>query len=139
MCTATALAILTYAILAFPIVLVDIGKVSFALAKGVGQLQIFLGGIIFGIGMGIAGACIFSSEWRAGGGSIYSMVVFISTIALGMPILAYHYETWVKILPQPYPEMTFYKILGPVAILIVLAYTVTLIMLPRLRGGKILP
>ncbi len=140
MVTATALAILAYAILAYPLVLVDPDNIGFALAKGVGQLQIFLGGVIFGAGMGIAGTCIFSSEWRAGGGSIYSMVVFISTIALGMPILAYHYETWLNILPQPYPNITLYKTpLGPLAILVVLAYTGALIVLPKLRGGRILP
>ncbi len=140
MVTATALAILAYAILAYPLVLVNPDNIGFALAKGVGQLQIFLGGVIFGAGMGIAGACIFSSEWRAGGGSIYSMVVFISTIALGMPILAYHYETWLNILPQPYPNITLYKTpLGPLAILVVLAYTGALIVLPKLRGGRILP
>jgi uncharacterized membrane protein YedE/YeeE len=112
---------------------------SFALAKGVGQIQIFIGGVIFGAGMGVAGACIFSSEWRAGGGSLYSMIVLISTIALGMPILAYHYEWWVNTLPQYYPEITLYKVIGPPAILVVLAYTGTLIILPKLRGGKILP
>jgi len=139
MLTATALAILTYAILAFPLAVTDPGRLSFALAKGVGQIQIFIGGVIFGAGMGIAGACIFSSEWRAGGGSVYSTIVLISTIALGMPILAYHYEWWVNTLLQPYPETTLYKVIGPPAILVVLAYTGTLIILPKLRGGKILP
>jgi len=66
MVSATALAILTYAILALPMVVTDPDKISFALARGVGQLQIFIGGLIFGAGMGIAGACIFSSEWRTG-------------------------------------------------------------------------
>jgi uncharacterized membrane protein YedE/YeeE len=139
MVSATALAILTYAILALPMVVTDPDKISFALARGTGQLQIFIGGLIFGAGMGIAGTCIFSSEWRAGGGSIYSMIVLASTISLGMPILAYHYEFWLKTLPQPYPNITLYTVLGPVAILVVIAYVGTLILLPKLRGGKILP
>ena len=139
MVTATAIAILVYAILAFPLAVTDPDRVSFALARGAGQVQILLGGLIFGVGMGIAGSCIFSSEWRAGGGSVYSMIVLASTIFLGMPILAYHYEWWVKTLPQPYPEITLYKVIGPTAILVVLAYTGFLIALPRLRGGKLLP
>lgn len=139
MVTATSIAILTYAILAFPLVLVDPKSVSFALARGAGQLQVLLGGLIFGIGMGVAGSCIFSSEWRAGGGSVYSMIVLMSTIFLGMPILAYHYEWWVKTIPQLYPGITLYNVMGPAAILIVLAYTGFLIILPKLRGGKILP
>jgi uncharacterized membrane protein YedE/YeeE len=89
--------------------------------------------------MGIAGTCIFSSEWRAGGGSVYSTIALISTIALGMPVLAYHYEWWVNTLSQPYPETTLYKVIGPPAVLVVLTYTGTLIILPKLRGGKILP
>jgi len=139
MVSATAIAILVYAILAFPLAVVDPGRLSFALAKGVGQLQIFLGGLIFGAGMGIAGSCIFSSEWRAGGGSVYSMIVLASTILLGMPILAYHYEWWVKTLPQPYPNISLYNVVGAPAILVALAYTGFLLLLPKLRGGRILP
>jgi uncharacterized membrane protein YedE/YeeE len=67
------------------------------------------------------------------------MIVLTSTIFLGMPILAYHYEWWVKVLPQPYPEVTLYRVIGPPAILVVMVYTLTLIMLPRLGGNKIFP
>jgi len=56
-----------------------------------------------------------------------------------MPILAYHYEWWVKTLPQPYPNVSLYNVVGAPAILVVLAYTSFLILLPKLRGGRILP
>jgi uncharacterized membrane protein YedE/YeeE len=62
MITATSMALLVYALLALPLITYDPKALSFSLAKGAGQVQIFLGGLIFGVGMGVAGACIFSSE-----------------------------------------------------------------------------
>jgi hypothetical protein len=52
----------------------------------------------------------------------------------------------VKTLSQYYPEITLYRVIGPPAILIILAYTGILITLPKLREiipqlriGRILP
>jgi hypothetical protein len=39
----------------------------------------------------------------------------------------------VKTLSQYYPEITLYRVIGPPAILIILAYTGILITLPKLR------
>lgn len=116
MLTAVAITIAAYSIGIWILYIVG-APLSLALAKGVGQLQIFIGGVIFGIGMGIGGTCIFSSEWRAGSGSIYSMVLLASTILIGMPVLAYHYQWWRSVLPQPLPNTSFYSFLGPLGIL----------------------
>ncbi len=109
---------------------------NLSLARGAGQLMIFIGGVIFGIGMGISGTCIFSGEWRAGSGSIYSMVVIASTILLGMPVLAYHYEWWKSILPQPLAQVSFYHILGPLGIAPVIIFTLAMILVPRVTQGR---
>lgn len=112
--------------------------VSLALAKGAGQIQILLGGLIFGIGMGLSGTCIFSSEWRAGGGSVYSLLVFASTVFIGMPILAYHYEWWKAALPQPLPSVSLYNIIGAAAIVPTLVFT-SLIALPKILQKRPTP
>lgn len=90
---AIGLAILTYGLGIFILQLLGI-PFKFG-TPPIGQLQVALGGAIFGLGIGISGTCIFSSEWRAGGGSIYSMIVLTSTILLGMPTLAFHYGWWL--------------------------------------------
>ncbi|PWV36490.1 MAG: hypothetical protein DJ555_06990 [Desulfurococcaceae archaeon] len=131
MLKAVLIAIAIYAIGVW-ILYIEGAPLSLALAKGAGQLQIFIGGVIFGIGMGIAGTCIFSSEWRAGSGSIYSMVVLASTILIGMPVLAYHYQWWKSILPQPLPNMSFYSIMGPLGILPTLAFLLILILIAHI-------
>ncbi len=107
MIRAIGLAILTYATGIFILQLVGI-PFRFGVPQ-IGQLQIALGGLIFGAGIGIAGSCIFSSEWRAGGGSIYSVIVLLSTILLGMPALALNYGWWLAILPQEPKPFTLYS------------------------------
>ncbi len=138
MLLATALAILLYTLSTWPLVASG-APVSLALAGGVGVLQVFLGGILFGAGMGVAGACIFSSEWRAASGSVYSMIVLFSTIFIGMPVLAYHYEFYVKTILQPLAGLSFYHLIGPLGVLVPLAYVLALIVLVRLRVGRFFP
>lgn len=105
--------------------------VGFALARGMGQLQILVGGLIFGVGMGIAGTCIFSSEWRAGAGSVYSVIAFLSTVLLGMPTLAYHYEWWKTSLGSHLPSYSFYQALGGLGVLVPLTFAGTLFLTSR--------
>ncbi len=111
MVRAVGIAILTYG---FGIFILQLLGIPFKFGTPpIGQLQVALGGVIFGLGIGISGTCIFSSEWRAGGGSIYSMIVFASTILLGMPTLAFHYDWWLTILPQDPRPITLYSY-GPI-------------------------
>ncbi|MEM2181724.1 MAG: YeeE/YedE thiosulfate transporter family protein [Nitrososphaerota archaeon] len=107
MARAIGLAILTYATGIYILQLLQI-PFRFGVPQ-IGQLQIAIGGLIFGLGIGIAGTCIFSSEWRAGGGSIYSIIVLLSTILIGMPALALNYEWWLTILPQEPKPFTLYS------------------------------
>jgi uncharacterized membrane protein YedE/YeeE len=93
----------------------------------ISQLQIALGGIIFGLGISLAGSCIFSTEWRAGGGSIYSMIVLASTIFLGMPALALHYEWWLASIPKVLPSFSLYAINPLLAYLLPLTFASALI------------
>jgi uncharacterized membrane protein YedE/YeeE len=112
MVRAVGLAILTYATGIFILQLVGI-PFKFGVPQ-IGQIQIALGGLIFGVGIGISGTCVFSSEWRAGGGSIYSLIVLLSTIILGMPALALNYDWWLSVIPQDPKPFTTYS-LGPLA------------------------
>jgi len=98
-----------------------------AVIPQISQLQIALGGIIFGLGISLAGSCIFSTEWRAGGGSIYSMIVLASTIFLGMPALALHYEWWLTSIPMVLPSFSLYTINPSLAYLLPLTFASTLI------------
>ncbi len=110
MVKAVGLAVLTYST---GIYLLQLVGIPFALTPPqIGVLQFFLGGLIFGLGIGIAGSCIFSSEWRAGGGSVYSMIVLLSTILIGMPALSLNYEWWLTVLPQDPKPFTLYSF-GP--------------------------
>lgn len=111
-------------------------SVSLTLARGLGQVQVLVGGFIFGVGMRIAGSCIFSSEWRAGGGSVYSIVVLASTVLLGMPIFAYHYEWWRSMLPQPLADVSLYNLMGPLGIAPVAAFWLLLV-LPRVLPRRL--
>jgi uncharacterized membrane protein YedE/YeeE len=107
--TAVGLAILVFSTRIF--LLQQLGGIPFRLTPPqIGAVQILLGGFIFGLGIGVAGACIYSSEWRAAGGSIYSMVVLASTILLGMPALALHYDWWLSVLPQEPKPFTLYAL-----------------------------
>lgn len=110
MVKAVGLAILTYST---GIYLLQLIGIPFSLTPPqIGVLQFFLGGLIFGLGIGVAGSCIFSSEWRAGGGSVYSMIVLLSTILIGMPALSLNYEWWLTVLPQEPKPLTLYTF-GP--------------------------
>ncbi|GBC71776.1 hypothetical protein HRbin02_01564 [Candidatus Calditenuaceae archaeon HR02] len=110
MVKAVGLAVLTYST---GIYLLQLIGIPFALTPPqIGVLQFFLGGLVFGLGIGVAGSCIFSSEWRAGGGSVYSMIVLLSTILIGMPILSLNYEWWLTVLPQEPKPFTLYSF-GP--------------------------
>ncbi len=93
----------------------------------ISQLQIALGGFIFGAGIALAGSCIFSSEWRAGMGSIYSTIVLISTIFLGMPVLAIHYEWWLTVIPPFLPSFSLYSLNPTAAYLLPLTFSTALI------------
>ncbi|MCS7095232.1 MAG: YeeE/YedE thiosulfate transporter family protein [Thaumarchaeota archaeon] len=111
MVKAIAIVLITYSTGIF---LLQIAGVPFALRPPqIGVLQLLLGGLVFGLGIGIAGSCIFSTEWRAGGGSVYSMLVLLSTIVIGMPALSLHYDWWLSILPQEPKPFTLYA-LGPI-------------------------
>jgi len=112
MVRAIGLAILTYATGIFILQLVGI-PFRFGVPQ-IGQIQIALGGLIFGAGIGISGTCVFSSEWRAGGGSIYSLIVLLSTIILGMPVLAFNYDWWLSVIPQDPKPFSMYSF-GPLA------------------------
>jgi uncharacterized membrane protein YedE/YeeE len=101
---------------------------NFALVvPSISQLQIVLGGIIFGLGIALAGSCIFSTEWRAGGGSIYSMIVLASTIFLGMPALALHYDWWLASIPMVLPSFSLYSVNPTLAYLLPLTFASALI------------
>lgn len=107
MVKAVGLAVLTYSTGVF---LLQLSGTPFNLTPPqIGVLQILLGGLVFGIGIGIAGSCIFSSEWRAGGGSVYSMVVLLSTVLIGMPALSLNYDWWLSVLPQEPKPFTLYN------------------------------
>ncbi|MEM1534754.1 MAG: YeeE/YedE thiosulfate transporter family protein [Nitrososphaerota archaeon] len=107
MIKAVGLAILTYSTGVF---LLQLTGIPFRLQPPqIGVIQFLLGGLVFGLGIGVAGSCIFSSEWRAGGGSIYSLIVFLSTILIGMPALSLHYEWWLAALPQDPKPFTLYS------------------------------
>jgi len=93
----------------------------------ISQLQIALGGFIFGVGISLAGSCIFSTEWRAGGGSVYSMIVFASTIFLGMPTLALHYEWWLATIPMVLPSFSLYSLSPSLAYILPLTFATALI------------
>ncbi len=93
----------------------------------VSQIQIALGGLIFGVGISLAGSCIFSTEWRAGGGSIYSIIVFASTILLGMPVLALHYDWWLANVPTVLPSFSLYSINPTLSYLLPLTFSMGLI------------
>ncbi|MDW8073449.1 MAG: YeeE/YedE thiosulfate transporter family protein [Nitrososphaerota archaeon] len=106
MVKAVGLAVLTYST---GVLLLQLFGTPFSLTPPqIGLLQIVLGGLIFGLGIGVAGSCIFSSEWRAGGGSVYSMIVLLSTILIGMPALSLNYDWWLSILPQDPKPFTLY-------------------------------
>lgn len=132
MIAAVGLAIATHSVGVWLLMYAAGVAMGLSLAKGLDQVQVLIGGFIFGVGMGIAGACIFSSEWRASSGSLYSVAVFLSTILLGMPVLAHHYEWWKSVLMQPLAEVSLYHLMGPLAILPVLAFSLFLIYAPAL-------
>ncbi len=110
MVKAIGLAVLTYSTGVYILQLIN---TPFSLTPPqIGVAQILIGGVVFGAGIGVAGSCIFSSEWRAGGGSIYSLIVLLSTILIGMPALALHYDWWLAVLPQDPKPFTLYNF-GP--------------------------
>lgn len=94
----------------------------------ISQLQIALGGVIFGIGISLAGSCIFSTEWRAGSGSIYSVIVLLSTIFLGMPALALHYDFWLSLFPPLFPSFSLYSLNPTAAYVMPLLFSIALIL-----------
>lgn len=112
MVKAVAIALLAYST---GVLGLQLSGVPFALTPPqVGVLHLLIGGLVFGLGIGIAGSCIFSTEWRAGGGSVYSALVLLSTIVLGMPALSFHYDWWLGVIPQEPKPFTLYS-LGPLA------------------------
>jgi len=123
---AVGLAVLVFSTGIF--LLQQLGGVPFKLTPPqIGASQILLGGFVFGLGIGVAGSCIFSSEWRAAGGSIYSMVVLASTILIGMPALALHYDWWLSVLPQEPKPFTLYALSPVVGYAAPLAFSTLLI------------
>jgi len=123
---AVGLAVLVYSTGIF--LLQQLGGIPFKLTPPqIGASQILLGGFVFGLGIGVAGSCIFSSEWRAAGGSIYSMVVLASTILIGMPALALHYDWWLSVLPQEPKPFTLYALSPVVGYAAPLAFSTLLI------------
>jgi uncharacterized membrane protein YedE/YeeE len=123
---AVGLAVLVFSTGIF--LLQQLGGVPFKLTPPqIGASQILLGGFVFGLGIGVAGSCIFSSEWRAAGGSIYSIVVLASTILMGMPALALHYDWWLSVLPQEPKPFTLYALSPVVGYAAPLAFSTLLI------------
>jgi uncharacterized membrane protein YedE/YeeE len=123
---AVGLAVLVFSTGIF--LLQQLGGVPFKLTPPqIGASQILFGGFIFGLGIGVAGSCIFSSEWRAAGGSIYSIVVLASTILLGMPALALHYDWWLSVLPQEPKPFTLYALSPVIGYAAPLAFSTLLI------------
>ncbi len=97
-------------------------KFEFSLASGQGQLQVLIGGLLFGVGVVLLGGCIFSSSYRAGAGSITSIVGWLSTVFLGMPLLSFTWPFWTTTLPTYAPNVTLYSssLLGGAVISIIL-------------------
>ncbi|MEM4302405.1 MAG: YeeE/YedE thiosulfate transporter family protein [Candidatus Caldarchaeum sp.] len=94
----------------------------------ISQIQVALGGFIFGVGISLAGSCIFSSEWRAATGSIYAAIVLLSTVFLGMPLLAIHYGWWLKVIPPVLlPPFSLYSLNPHAAYALPLAFSTALI------------
>ena len=56
-----------------------------------------LGGILFGIGMVLAGGCVVGTLYRMGGGSVLSCVAFIGLI-VGSTLYAEFHPTWSRLL-----------------------------------------
>ncbi|MEN3047596.1 MAG: YeeE/YedE thiosulfate transporter family protein [Candidatus Caldarchaeales archaeon] len=107
MVKAVAIALLTYST---GVLALQLSGVPFALTPPqVGVLHLLMGGLVFGLGIGVAGSCIFSTEWRAGGGSVYSALVLLSTIVLGMPALALHYDWWLSVILQEPKPFSLYS------------------------------
>ena len=126
MVRAVGLVLLTFATGIWLLQLLGVRSTS-TTAPPVSQIQIALGGLIFGVGISLAGSCIFSTEWRAGGGSIYSIIVFASTILLGMPVLALHYDWRLANVPTVLPSFSLYSINPTLSYLLQLTFSMGLI------------
>ncbi len=57
-------------------------------------LPALLGGIIFGIGMTLAGGCTVGSTWRAGEGQVKLMLSLVG-IVLSMPLIGEYLRPWI--------------------------------------------
>lgn len=83
-------------------------KFDYSLAAGQGQLQVLLGGFLFGIGAVLLGGCIFSSAYRAGAGQVTALVGWLSTVFVGMPLLSLHWDFWSNAVPKILPKATLW-------------------------------
>jgi len=85
-------------------------KLDLSLGAGQGQLQVLLGGLMFGVGVVLLGGCIFSSAYRAGAGSITSLVGWLSTVFIGMPLLTLTWDFWYGAVPRYAPSFSLYSV-----------------------------
>ena len=104
---AVAVGLLLQAAIFFPLALGGT-TLDYSLAAGQGQLQVLIGGFLFGIGAVLLGGCIFSSAYRAGAGQVTAFVGWLSTVFLGMPLLALHWDFWYNAVPRYLPKATLW-------------------------------
>ncbi len=113
-------------------------KLDFSLASGQGQLQVLLGGLLFGVGVVLLGGCIFSSAYRAGAGHVTSLIGWLSTIFIGMPLLTLHWDFWYGRVPRYLPDTSLWS-LGPGFGLIIAVLVPTAWLLYALKVDRHLP
>jgi len=81
---------------------------------GAPSLSSMLGGAVFGVGMVLAGGCVFGSLYKLGSGSVLSAVAFIGMLA-GSALYADFHAFWVSVsksLALPVTEITLPQALG---------------------------
>lgn len=83
-------------------------KLDYSLGAGQGQLQVVIGGLLFGIGAVLLGGCIFSSAYRAGAGQVTALIGWLSTVFVGMPLLSVHWDFWYNAVPRYLPRATLW-------------------------------
>jgi len=105
--SAVALGLLLQTGIFLPLILSG-AKLDYSLAAGQGQVQVLIGGFLFGIGAVLLGGCIFSSAYRAGAGQVTALVGWLSTVFLGMPLLSLHWDFWYHALPRYLPKATLW-------------------------------
>lgn len=89
------------------------------------SLANLIGGLLFGVGMVLAGGCVVGTLYKLGGGSVLSLVAFIGLI-FGSGLYAEMHPWWTTIIRQTTilaPSRTLPQLLGLSPTLLVLAVT----------------